>query len=287
MQQKSATGMPATAVPTIADMRRVWRADRCVRDSSADVYLRWIKRFRAYSAHCQLDERTELTRDGARRFIASYARRHHLDPRRLSSAFSAVYALSRVYQVMGLDPPTWQTPQRPRLPATALLQAYAEHLVPYRGSPQATVNQKLAHVGKLLDHLTRQDKSWRTMELLDIDAFLVECASCYARSTTAGIASSIRCFTRFLFATGRVTVDLADAVIAPVQPRHDRPPRALPWSDVQRLLEAADTSSAQGLRDYAVLLMMSVYGFGAGEVIGLQLDDIDWNANTLHIVRPK
>src|SRR5699024_8239955 len=143
------------------------------------------------------------------------------------------------------------------------------------------VNQKLAHVGKLLDHLTRQDKSWHTMELLDIDAFLIECAGCYARSTTAGIASSIRCFARFLFATGRVTVDLADAIIAPAQPRHERPPRALPWADVQRLLRAADTSSAQGLRDHALLLMMSVYGFGAGEVIGLRLDDIDWSANTL------
>lgn len=102
-------------------MRRVWRADRCVRDSSAEVYLRWIRRFRAYGTQCQLDERTELSRDGARRFVMSYARHHHLDPRRLSSAHTVVYALSRVYQVMGLDPPTWQAPKRSRLPATTLL----------------------------------------------------------------------------------------------------------------------------------------------------------------------
>lgn len=198
-----------------------------------------------------------------------------------------MYALSRVYQVMGLNPPAWQAPRQPRSPATALLQAYVEHLVRYRGSPAATVKQKLAHAGKLLDYLTRQGKSWRTMALLDIDAFLIECAGCYARSTTAGIASNVRCFARFLLATGRISVDLADAVIAPIQTKRERPPRALPWSDVQRLLRAVDTSSARGLRDHALLLMMSVYGFGAGEVIGLQLADIDWSAGTLEVIRPK
>ena len=36
-----------------------------------------------------------------------------------------------------------------------------------------------------------------------------------------------------------------------------------------------------------MLLMMSTYGLGAGEVIRLSLDDIDWRAATLRVVRPK
>jgi integrase len=48
-----------------------------------------------------------------------------------------------------------------------------------------------------------------------------------------------------------------------------------------------DTSTARGLRDHALLLMMSTYGFGAGEVIRLQLQDIDWSAGTLKVMRPK
>jgi integrase/recombinase XerD len=67
----------------------------------------------------------------------------------------------------------------------------------------------------------------------------------------------------------------------------EQPRRALPWDDVKRLLQAVDISSARGLRDYAILLMMSTYGFGAGEVIGLQFQDIDWTAGTLDIMRPK
>jgi integrase/recombinase XerD len=41
------------------------------------------------------------------------------------------------------------------------------------------------------------------------------------------------------------------------------------------------------LRDHALLLMMSTYGFGAGEAILLQLQDINWNVATLRVVRPK
>jgi integrase len=61
----------------------------------------------------------------------------------------------------------------------------------------------------------------------------------------------------------------------------------LPWEDVQRLLRSIDTSTAKGLRDHALLLTMSTYGFGAGEVIRLRLEDIDWNGATLKVERPK
>ncbi len=125
------------------------------------------------------------------------------------------------------------------------------------------------------------------MALTDIDAFLIGRAQQYARSTVAGIAGSLRSFTRFLLATGHISINLADSVISPVQPKFERPRRALPWEDVQHLLHSVDTSTARGLRDYALLLMMSTYDFGAGEVIGLQFQDIDWNAATLKAVRPK
>lgn len=56
---------------------------------------------------------------------------------------------------------------------------------------------------------------------------------------------------------------------------------------MQRLLRAVDASSPRGLRGHALLLMMSTYGLGAGEAIRLQLQDIDWGAATLRVVRPK
>jgi site-specific recombinase XerD len=277
----------AEVSPAAEDMLRIWRADRCVQDSSTGLYLQWIKRFRAYCARYELDERAELTLSGAQRFIASYARLRGLDARRLGAARTALYALSRVYQVMALHPPAWQPPRPVSPPATTLLREYADHLVHHRGNPERTVRHRLAHVEKLTAHLARIGKTWETMALTDIDAFLIECAGRYARSTVADLAGSARSFARFLLATGRITADLAASIISPLQPKFERPRRALPWEDVPRLLRAVDTSSPGGLRDYALLLLMSTYGFGAGEVIRLQLQDIDWNAATIKVVRPK
>jgi integrase/recombinase XerD len=272
--------------PATEDMLRIWRADRCVQDSSTVPYLQWIKRFRAYCARFGLDERAELTLSGAKRFIASYARLRGLDARRLGMARTALYALSRVYQVMALHPPAWQPPRPVSPPATTLLREYADHLARHRGNPEQTVRHRLAHVEKLTAHLAGIGKTWETMTLTDIDAFLIECAGRYARSTVADLAGSARSFAGFLLVTGRISADLAASIVSPLRPKFERPRCALPWEDVQRLLRAVDTSSPRGLRDYALLLLMSTYGFGAGEVIRLQLQDIDWNA-ALKVVRPK
>ncbi|WP_224082553.1 site-specific integrase [Cupriavidus laharis] len=196
-------------------------------------------------------------------------------------------SLRRVHEVMGLPVPPWQSLECHRPPAMGVLRDYTAYLGQVRGNPEVTIRKKLDHVGKLFEHLRSSGKTWRHLSLPDIDAFLIVCASHYARSTTADIASTVRSFARFLLASGRIRADLADGVISPVQPRSERPQRALPWEDVQRLLRAVDTSTARGLRDHALLLMMSTYGLGAGEVIGLQLQDIDWDAGTLQISRPK
>ncbi|MHB8354576.1 MAG: tyrosine-type recombinase/integrase [Burkholderiales bacterium] len=256
--------------------------------STSRQYLEWIARFRIYCTQRHLTERRELTWVGGRRFIRSYARRRHLDAHSSCvDANKALYALTRVYQVLGRELPRWKeaTPARP--PAMPLLRAYAAYLVQYRGNPQVTVHKKLKHAGQLLGYLRKQGLGWRAMKLTDIDGFLIESARHFARTTTAGIACSTRAFTRFLLATGRCTANLADSVIAPVQRKHERPRRAWPWEDVQRLLQSIDLSSSRGLRDHALLLLMGTYGFGAGEVIRLQLQDIDWVAATIHVVRPK
>jgi integrase/recombinase XerD len=273
--------------PTAQIVLRTWRGDRSIGDSSAQEYLQWISRFRRYCREHGLVEVDELTRTGAKRFQAWYARTRNISTAHLGHAISSLRALRRVYEVRDVPVPPWMPIERTPPPASAVLREYAAHLARHRGNPEVTVHKRLSYIDKLREHLAASGKSWRQMRLPDIDAFLIECAGRYARATTADIASTVRSFTRFLLASGRIHVDLADAVISPVQPRFERPRRSLPWEDVQRLLRAVDTSTARGLRDHALLLLMSTYGLGAGEVIRLQLQDVDWNAGTLQMSRPK
>lgn len=279
--------MQTELTPTTEDIYRVWRADRRLSPGAALVYMSRIKLFRAYCAEHGLVEREELTLERVNHFIGWYARRRNLDPRSLGLFRSALQSLNRVYHRMGLAPPDWRPPRPAKLPATPLLAEYADYLLRHRGNPQVTVHKKLHHIGKFQDHLKHAGEGWQSMRLVDVDAFLVSHAKRYSRSHVNDIACSIRCFLRFLHWSGHIPVDLSEAVIAPVQPRHERPRRALAWADVQRLLKAVNRSTPMGLRDYALLLMMSTYGLGAGEAIRLRFKDIDWEAGTLSIVRPK
>ncbi|MFN0301035.1 MAG: site-specific integrase, partial [Burkholderiales bacterium] len=43
----------------------------------------------------------------------------------------------------------------------------------------------------------------------------------------------------------------------------------------------------KGLRDYAILLLLSTYGLRAGEIARLKLDDIDWRADRFCVLHTK
>jgi integrase/recombinase XerD len=84
-----------------------------------------------------------------------------------------------------------------------------------------------------------------------------------------------------------LSVDLAGGVIAPRYRIDERPPRILPWGDVQRILRAIPRSHPPGKRDFAILLLLATYGLGAAEVLGLRLEDVDWPGGILSARRPK
>jgi integrase len=98
---------------------------------------------------------------------------------------------------------------------------------------------------------------------------------------------SVRAFLRFVHASGRLRFDLAGSVARPLLKADRHPPKALPWTEVPRILKAVDHGTRTGCRDYAILLLMSLYGLGAAEVFGLRLEDINWDRKTICICRRK
>jgi hypothetical protein len=108
--------MPAAAIPAVDDMFSVWRADRCVQDASAHNYIRWIKWFRFYVNCLGLEERAELTQEGARRFAEWYGRHRGVDQKKMARAQTALHALSHVYEVMGSTHRSGPLPDRRFIP---------------------------------------------------------------------------------------------------------------------------------------------------------------------------
>jgi len=67
----------------------------------------------------------------------------------------------------------------------------------------------------------------------------------------------------------------------------EQPARVLPWQDVKRILASVQQSKSPGKRDFAMLLMMALYGLGAAELLSLELEDIKWQSGVIALRRPK
>ena len=60
-------------------------------------------------------------------------------------------------------------------------------------------------------------------------------------------------------------------------------PRHLSADQVQKVLDGCDRTRRGGKRDFAILLLLARLGLRAGEVIALQLDNIDWDAGFITV----
>lgn len=107
-----------------------------------------------------------------------------------------------------------------------------------------------------------------------------------ARSTLARRATAARVFTAWLAHTRRATVDAGALLARPKQAR-DLPP-ALRRDEARLLLDQAVTDATDGgpvgQRDAAMLEVLYATGIRVGELVGLDLDDVDRERNVVRVL---
>ena len=252
-------------------------------------YLQWVRRFRVYCESRGLIETEQLTASGVRRFLRTYRGRRLRRPLHIrnvrAKAHHALRAWACALRALGTLLPPWHEPRPDSLPP--LLNEYRSWRRANQGIADSTLQRDLPTARSFLLLLRRRRKPLEDAVLSDVDDFVRKCANRVSKSTVADICSSLRAFLRFLQTTGRVSTDLARSVIAPRFRLSERPPRTLPWNDVRKILRSIPRSSPPGKRDFAILLLLSTYGLGAAEVLGLRLEDLNWKAASLRVRRPK
>lgn len=270
-----------------AQVIRVWRSNG-IAWSTIRKYRHWIERFRRHCRRRDQVPEEQLRRETVRQWTARYVRTRGTGPLiAKQSAYSALWAWSWGLQACGYMVPRWEVSATPTPVLPPLQDAFVRHRREVRGVAESTIRRDLVLVQEFLRFLRRRDRTIAAIQVADVDRFLGAGCSRWVPKTLARVGCALRSFLRFLYSSGRIPHDLADAVATPCVRRGDVPPRALPWSDVRRILRAINRKTRTGLRDYALLLTMAAYGLGAGEARGLMLESVDWRRRELHVVRPK
>ena len=109
----------------------------------------------------------------------------------------------------------------------------------------------------------------------------------YSRNTIKVHAERLRTFFRFAEDRGWCTPGMATAIRPPRVYTDEPVPAGLRREDVLRLLATTEGDRPVNKRDRAILMLFVAYGLRASEVTGLQLDDLDWENETLRVRRPK
>ena len=115
-----------------------------------------------------------------------------------------------------------------------------------------------------------------TLRAPDVTAFIQRHAHEHGPFYARHLVRATRSFLRYLYYKELVNADLSLAVPKVARWRLSTLPKHLSAAQVRQLLRHCDRSTALGRRDYAILLLLARLGLRAGEVVKLQLEDIDW-----------
>jgi len=174
-----------------------------------------------------------------------------------------------------------------RSPLARLLSRYEIHLRTERGLVAHTIEQYQSFVRKFLGERFRgRPLLLKALKASDISDFVLRYTRGRVVKRAQLMTTAFRSFFRFLFQKGELGADLAAAVPTVANWRLSTVPKYLSSEEVKRVLKACDRRTASGRRDYAILLLLARLGLRAGEVVALQLDDLNWRAGEI-LVRGK
>jgi site-specific recombinase XerD len=111
----------------------------------------------------------------------------------------------------------------------------------------------------------------------DVMAFVERHADSASSSQTRMLVRALRSFFRYLHYRGLVKTDLSSVVPKVASWSLPTLPKHLSVGQVRQLLRHCKRSTPLGRRNYAILLLLARLGLRSGEVVGLNLEDLDWD----------
>lgn len=165
--------------------------------------------------------------------------------------------------------------------------AYATWLTDLRGLAPETISGRCDEAHRFLDSLgerATREAFAAALTVADIDTYLTNRARSMRRVSIKLVATNLRSFLRWLHTTGQTVRDFSTPVVAPVLYAFENIPSALRQQDVDKVLSMAKQDpTPEGIRDFAILMLLANYGVRAGEIASLRLDDVDWRKDVIRI----
>lgn len=179
----------------------------------------------------------------------------------------------------------------------AVIQDFLEHLQLEKGRSEHTIRAYEQDLNSLLTYLEREpDVTWPAVSLNDLRSWLAKLSDAgSARTTLARRVASVRTFFRWAKRTGLVTTDPSLRLTAPRRARTlpsvlqaDQAAAVMdaftPAPAVQKHPEPSKQLSPMALRNHAMLEVLYATGMRVGELIAIDIPDVDLDARLIRVM---
>ena len=243
---------------------------RCL--NLAGGLLSWIARSRSKLA--DLDERM------VERYLQHRARSQSIQP----GDRAALRRLLLVLRDAGTIAPAVLSPLTP---PEQIFEAFSHYLHEERGLAPKSIIRHLPVIRRFLREVCPQGtRDLGRISQEDVTRYVERHARDWSAGSGKAMCWSLRAFLRYLHHREINPFALASCVPSIRRWKLASLPTYLSASQVQKILDGCDRTTALGRRDYAILMMLAKLGLRANEVATLTLDDIDWRSGEM-LVRAK
>lgn len=169
------------------------------------------------------------------------------------------------------------TPKPVVTPQSWVLEPYVQHLHDVREFAPVTIRRQRNDVRSFLVAL-KQDVHRSHLHALRAERIDVCLKEVFKASTAnpSSLAASLRSFLAYCAEHDLTRADFSGLVPRVRQYRSSSLPRGVEDSALERMIRLIDRTTAEGARDYAIIVLLMAYGIRAISVCRLLLEDIDW-----------
>ena len=166
-----------------------------------------------------------------------------------------------------------------------LIDQFLEHLTHERNMSPHTLRNYAIDLAQFRDHLCsiekRPDADIQDIDRLTIREWMASLHNDHKKTSVARKLASLRTFFQFLIREGVVDVNPAKLVATPKIER--KLPNHLSVEDAVRFIETPDTNTDLGRRDRAIIEFLYATGIRVGELVSINLRDIDFRERLVRV----
>jgi integrase/recombinase XerD len=169
------------------------------------------------------------------------------------------------------------------------LELFSCYLKNIRGLVDTTIRAHLRYLERFLGAINfeKNEQALPGLNLKQVEDFICFCSKDLNRHSLQHVVGYLRTFLRYEYSRNVLQEPFHERIDTPRVFRLEKLPHSLPWTVVQALLNSIDRTESQGIRNYAILLLIATYGLRSCEIVSLTLDDIHWSMRTIDIPKRK